>query len=80
MKQKKIIQWSLFTVLCLWGLYSFLILIGDEATDSPFTLGQFFILKTAAMINLIGCYHGGKWLHKRGLLPPEIENFIREEE
>ena len=51
---KRVIQWSLMTALCLWGFFSFLILAGEEAPDSPYTFGQFMLIKSAAIVNLVG--------------------------
>lgn len=77
---KRVFQWSLATALCLWAVFSFLVLAGEEAPDSPYTFGEFFMLKTAALINLVGCYYIGKWLHKKGLLPRELDEITKDEE
>lgn len=68
------------TALYLWGSFSFLILVGDEAPDSPYTFGQFMLIKLAAVINLVGCFKGGKWLYKKGLLPRELDEITKDEE
>lgn len=77
---KRVIQWSLMTALCLWGFFSFLMLAGEEAPDSPYTFGQFMLIKSAAIVNLVGCCMSGKWLHKRGLLPSELDEAEKDEE
>ena len=64
-----IIQWGLMTVLCLWGMVSFMVLAGEEAPEVCMTLGDFFLIKALAITSFSGCILCGKWLSKKGLLP-----------
>ena len=45
-----------------------------------YTFGQFMLIKSAAIVNLVGCCMSGKWLHKRGLLPSELDEAEKDEE
>lgn len=67
--KKKIIQWGLMTVLGLWGMVSFMVLVGEEAPEVCMTLGDFFLIKALAITSFSGCIRCGKWLSKKGLLP-----------
>lgn len=67
--RKKIIQWGFMTVLCLWGMVSFLVLAGEEAPEAHLTLGDFILIKALAFASFAGCLLCGKWLFRKGLLP-----------
>ncbi len=68
----KLTQWVVTGILAVWGTFSFLILAGEEDPLNPMPLGQFFLLKSGAMLSLYLCYLTGKWLYSKGLIP-EIE-------
>ena len=80
MNNKRIIQWAFLAVIIFWGTFSLIVLAGEESADSPFTLGQFFLLKSAAAINLVGCYKSAQWLHRKGFLPKKLDDITNEED
>lgn len=71
---KKIIKWTLLTVLSVWGTMSFLLLGGEKNPESPLSTGEFFLIKCLALLSLILCYQIGKVLNKAGYLPELDKN------
>ncbi len=77
--KRSIGQWSLLTVLTLWGMLAFLILAGEDNPEAPISLTEFFLWKLAALINLGAVVFVGKWCNKKGWLPDLEKYFGREQ-
>ena len=74
MKQySKFIQWLVFTLLGIWGFFSFIILAGEEDPMNPLSIEKFFLMKGAAGLSLYLCYRLGSWLNSKGLIPEMSE-------
>ena len=71
---KTVKQYSVLAALMLWGLISFMVLAGDENPMNPMPWGEFFLIKTAALVSLALCVLTGKALNKKGLLPDVDED------
>lgn len=69
MKNNKYVQWTLLSALMIWGMFSFMILAGDEKTNEPLTLLNFFLIKFGAFASLALCCLVGRLLYKARLLP-----------
>ena len=53
MKQhSKFTQWLVFSLLGLWGFFSFIILAGEEDPMNPLSIEKFFLIKGAAGLSL----------------------------
>ena len=65
----KVRQWTILTMLFLWGLVSFLFLISEETPGTPIPIGKFIIFKGLALASLVSCVLVGRWLHRKGILP-----------
>ncbi len=72
-------QWSLLTVLTLWGMLAFLVLAGEDNPEAPISLTEFFLWKLAALINFGAAVLVGKWCDKHGWLPDLEKHFGREQ-
>lgn len=72
-KRGKAVQWTAVWFLGIWGFLSFIVLAGEEDPRDPMTLGEFFLIKVAAMASLLLCCYVGKRLHKAGYLPEELD-------
>lgn len=73
MKPHKTILTSAAAVaLFVIGLAAFLLLIGDEAPDAPMSIGEFILVKGAAMAVLVAVALIAKKMFKHGLLPEWI--------
>lgn len=74
MKQhSKFIQWLVFTLLGIWGFFSFIILAGEEDPMNPLSIEKFFLIKGTAGLSLYLCYRLGSWLNSKGLIPEMSE-------
>ena len=74
MKQhSKFIQWLVFSLLGLWGFFSFIILAGEEDPMNPLSIEKFFLIKGAAGLSLYLCVRLGSWLNSKGLIPEMSE-------
>lgn len=74
MKQhSKFTQWLVFSLLGLWGFFSFIILAGEEDPVNPLSLEKFFLIKGAAGLSLYLCIRLGSWLNSNGLIPEMSE-------
>lgn len=70
MKTRKTILTSAAAVaLFVIGLAAFLLLIGDEAPDAPMSIGEFILVKGAAMAVLVAVALIAKKMFEHGLLP-----------
>lgn len=70
MKQhSKFTQWLVFSLLGLWGSFSFIILAGDEDPMNPLSIEKFFLIKGAAGLSLYLCVRIGSCLNSKGLIP-----------
>lgn len=73
MKTRKTILTSAAAVaLFVIGLAAFLLLIGDEAPDAPMSVGEFILVKGAAMAVLVAVALIAKKMFEHGLLPEWI--------
>lgn len=72
-KRLRIIQWAALWILGIWGFLSFIVLAGEEDPANPMPFGRFFLIKASAMLSLVLCYYVGKWLHRAGYLPDELD-------
>lgn len=74
MKQhSKFTQWLVFSLLGLWGFFSFIILAGEEDPMNPLSIEKFFLIKGAAGLSLYLCVRLGSWLNSKGLIPEMSE-------
>ena len=74
MKQhSKFTQWLVFSLLGLWGFFSFIILAGEEDPMNPLSIEKFFLIKGEAGLSLYLCYRLGSWLNSKGLIPEMSE-------
>lgn len=74
MKQhSKFTQWLVFSLLVLWGFFSFIILAGEEDPMNPLSIEKFFLIKGAAGLSLYLCVRLGSWLNSKGLIPEMSE-------
>ena len=74
MKQhSKFIQWLVFTLLGIWGFFSFIILAGEEDPMNPLSIEKFFLIKGAAGLSLYLCVRLGSWFNSKGLIPEMSE-------
>lgn len=65
----KVIQWSIQTLLVIWGFASFLILAGEDAPGHPMSDETFFGTKAAGAASLAICLAVGGYLDRNGYLP-----------
>lgn len=72
-QQSKFTQWLVFSLLGLWGFFSFIILAGEEDPMNPLCIEKFFLIKGAAGISLYICFRIGSWLNSKGLIPDVSE-------
>ena len=66
---KTILTSAAAVALFVIGLAAFLLLIGDEAPDAPMSIGEFILVKGAAMAVLVAVALIAKKMFERGLLP-----------
>lgn len=71
-------QWSLLTILTLWGVLAFMVLAGEDSPEAPMSLAEFFAWKAAALVNFGAAVFIGKCCDKKGWLP-DLENLLQEE-
>lgn len=69
MKKSQFIRWALFIALSFWGMFSFLVVIGDESPSNPLPFVQFLFMKIGGMASLYLTVRLGIRLHDMGLLP-----------
>lgn len=69
---KTILTSATAVALFVIGLAAFLLLIGDEAPDAPMSIGEFILVKGAAMAVLAVVGFIVKIMFERGLLPKWI--------
>lgn len=69
---KTILTSAAAVALFVIGLAAFLLLIGDEAPDAPMSIGEFILVKGAAMAVLVAVAIIAKKMFERGLLPEWI--------
>lgn len=69
---KTILTSATAVALFVIGLAAFLLLIGDEAPDAPMSIGEFILVKGAAMAVLAVVWFIVKIMFERGLLPKWI--------
>lgn len=69
---KTILTSAAAVALFVIGLAAFLLLIGDEAPDAPMSVGEFILVKGAAMAVLVAVALIAKKMFERGLLPEWI--------
>lgn len=67
------IQWTLMSVLTAIGLLALLVLMGEESEGVS---AQFVACKAVALAVLEACLLIGKALHRKGLLPSELDEDI----
>lgn len=63
----------LLGLLVLWGLFSLILLAGDDNPTNPMSLTRFFLIKGAALVSLLACIFTGKYLSRKGKLPEVTE-------
>lgn len=66
---KTILTSAAAVALFVTGLAAVFLLIGDEAPDAPMSIGEFFLVKGAAMAVLAAVGFIAKKMFDRGLLP-----------
>lgn len=66
---KTILTSAAAVALFVIGLAAFLLLIGDEAPDAPMSIGEFILVKGAAMAVLVAVALIAKKMFEHGLLP-----------
>lgn len=69
---KTILTSATAVALFVIGLAAFLLLIGDEAPDAPMSIGEFILIKGAAMAVLVAVALIAKKMFEHGLLPEWI--------
>ena len=69
---KTILTSATAVALFVIGLAAFLLLIGDEAPDAPMSIGEFILVKSAAMAVLVAVALIAKKMFEHGLLPEWI--------
>lgn len=69
---KTILTSATAVALFVIGLAAFLLLIGDEAPDAPMSIGEFILVKGAAMAVLVAVALIAKKMFEHGLLPEWI--------
>ena len=69
---KTILTSAAAVALFVIGLAAFLLLIGDEAPDAPMSIGEFILVKGAAMAVLVAVALITKKMFEHGLLPEWI--------
>lgn len=69
---KTILTSATAVALFVIGLAAFLLLIGDEAPDAPMSVGEFILVKGAAMAVLVAVALIAKKMFEHGLLPEWI--------
>ena len=69
---KTILTSATAVALFVIGLAAFLVLIGDEAPDAPMSIGEFILVKGAAMAVLVAVALIAKKMFEHGLLPEWI--------
>lgn len=62
-------RYALLLAIFGMGTIAFIVLIGEEDTDSHLTFGEFFFIKSGAMGILYFLYRAVKYLCEKGLLP-----------
>lgn len=80
MKKSQFIKWALFIALSVWGMFSFLVVIGDDSPYNPLPLVQFFLMKIGGLASLYFTVCLGIRLYDMGLLPDGVSQFIDETE
>lgn len=73
-------KWVLLSVLVGFGMFAFLMLIGEETPDNPMTVGELFVIKFGSISTLYGLAQLGKYLFNHGMLPQSFIDEINEEE
>lgn len=76
----ELVKWVLLAVLAGLGMFAFLMLVGEETSENPLTIGEFFVLKFGALSTLYGLVQIGKHLCKHGMLPQSFIDEITKEE
>lgn len=69
---KTILTSAAAVALFVIGLAAFLLLIGDEAPDAPMSVGEFILVKGAAMAVLVAVALIAKKMFEHRLLPEWI--------
>ncbi len=75
---KQVGQWSLLTILIIWGMLAFIVLAGEDNPEMPMSLTQFILLKAGALVNISAVGIIAKRCNKRGWLP-DLEKLLTEE-
>ena len=71
----KAARWIALGALSAWGILSFALLIGEESPGNPMTMGEFFLIKAAAVASLLLCCLVGKKMNREGYLPDEWDKY-----
>jgi hypothetical protein len=65
---KRLAQKLVCAALMCWGVFSFLMLAGDDSAGAPMPIADFIILKVGAAISLAACFLTWRVLYKSGWL------------
>lgn len=68
-KVNKTIQWLIFTAVFSWGLFSFLLLAGEDNPYEPLPISTFILVKIGSMLSIALCIWVGKKLTRAGYMP-----------
>ncbi len=74
---KTCIRWILFVVLSSWLIIAFIMVCGEPTGELRFI--EFFCIKCMALAGLYGGVNAAAALHRKGLLPPFIDEITEED-
>ena len=75
---KQVGQWSLLTILIIWGMLAFIVRAGEDNPEMPMSRTQFILVKEGALVNISAVGRRAKRCNKRGWLP-DLEKLLTEE-
>ena len=79
-RPKTFVQWLMFLSLTTIGLFSFLVMAGDENPQQPLTISEWLLVKFSAAIVFISVYLACRFCYNNGLFPEYIDRVASKEE
>lgn len=79
-------KWALTAAFVVWACVLMVVIFGEDTSDCPFSLFEFFIIKIMGISSAYSTYKAGEWCYKRNLFPTlvnvllEIDNEDCEED
>lgn len=71
-----VVKWALTAAFVVWGCVLMVVIFGEDTSDCPLSLFEFFIIKIMGISSAYSTYKAGEWCYKRNLFPTLVNVFI----